>query len=343
MSTSEPDPISDIPESRMHVGIEPHGELVVPWWQKHRGGSREDRMLREVTVNLPPKIGDYAPELPLFVAAQSDKALTAITRLDSTYGEHLTSLSALLLRAESVASSKIEHVEASMDDFARAAHGINSNESATSMVASSEALESLISSVDGGGLITVGNILAAHQILMANDASEATYAGRFRDMQNWIGGSDHAPRNALYVPPPAETVEAYMADLLEFANRDDVPVLVQAAVAHAQFESIHPFTDGNGRVGRALINVILRRRGVTSSVVVPLASALVRRRMHISRFWPLTGKVTPPPSSGHSLAPRERRPANRRRLPGAWLNSGTVDDPVHRSDREAAARRQCSR
>ncbi len=79
-------------------------------------------------------------------------------------------------------------------------------------------------------------------------------------------------------PRRLETVEAYLADLIDFANRDDLPALVQAAVAHAQFESIHPFTDGNGRVGRALINVILRRRGVTSRVVVPLASSLVAKK-----------------------------------------------------------------
>ena len=69
-----------------------------------------------------------------------------------------------------------------------------------------------------------------------------------------------------------------MSDLLAFTHRLDMSTLVQAAIAHAQFESIHPFTDGNGRIGRALINTVLRRRGVTSTVVVPLASALVARR-----------------------------------------------------------------
>lgn len=73
-------------------------------------------------------------------------------------------------------------------------------------------------------------------------------------------------------------LDGYLDDLLQFANRDDVPVLVQAAVVHAQFESIHPFTDGNGRIGRALINTVLRRRGITSQLVVPLASALDARR-----------------------------------------------------------------
>src|SRR3954468_23865999 len=69
-----------------------------------------------------------------------------------------------------------------------------------------------------------------------------------------------------------------------FANRNDLPALVQAALAHAQFESIHPFTDGNGRIGRALINAVLRRRGATTSVVIPLASALVARRDHYFRL-----------------------------------------------------------
>jgi Fic family protein len=122
--------------------------------------------------------------------------------------------------------------------------------------------------------------LRAHNSLIRDDEAEKDYAGRIRDMQNWIGGSNHSPRNALYVPPPPDTVKEYVDDLVRFTNRNGIPVLAQAAVAHAQFESIHPFTDGNGRIGRALVNTILRRRGATSRVVVPLASALVARRDH---------------------------------------------------------------
>ncbi|CAN0433069.1 unnamed protein product, partial [Phaeothamnion confervicola] len=94
----------------------------------------------------------------------------------------------------------------------------------------------------------------------------------------WIGGSNYSPRNALYVPPPPELVEEYMDDLVRFANRTNLPALAQAAIAHAQFESIHPFTDGNGRVGRALAGAVIRQRGVARRVVVPIASALVARR-----------------------------------------------------------------
>ena len=113
---------------------------------------------------------------------------------------------------------------------------------------------------------------------MHDDALESAAAGELRTVQNWIGGSDFSPRGALYIPPPPETVPGYMDDLVTFADRSDMPALLQAAIAHAQFESIHPFTDGNGRIGRALINTILRRRGATTRVVVPLASALVARR-----------------------------------------------------------------
>ncbi|WP_278255714.1 Fic family protein [Nocardioides convexus] len=230
-------------------------------------------------MSLPPRIGDFSAALPASLAARCDAAMAAIGRLDAAHGKHLASLSALLLRAESVASSKIERVEASVEDFARAAHGTRSNASAISMVASTRALTVLIDATGGSGRsIALGDILEAHRILMADDPDERPYAGALRDDQNWIGGSDHSPRGALYVPPPAETVEGYLADLLELANRDDVPVLAQAAVVHAQFESIHPFGDGNGRIGRALVNAILRRRGATTSVVVPVATALVAKR-----------------------------------------------------------------
>ena len=112
------------------------------------------------------------------------------------------------------------------------------------------------------------------------DFAERPYAGRVRDVQNWIGGSQHSPRGALYVPPPPEDVPALLDDLIAFANRDDVEPVTQAAIAHAQFESIHPFTDGNGRIGRALIGAILRRRGVTPHTVLPVASALAADTTH---------------------------------------------------------------
>jgi Fic family protein len=245
-------------------------------------------MLTEVQVSLPPLIAALPVRVDGPLAAQMEDALREVSLLDSEHGASLGALNTLLIRTESVASSKIEQIEASMDDYARAMNGIKANPSAVSMVAATEALEAMVKSA-GRGRIDLDDVIHAHQRLMAADESRAdrTYAGRLRDMQNWIGGSDHAPRNTLYVPPPPETVGAYLEDLMAFVNRDDVPVIAQAAIAHAQFESIHPFTDGNGRIGRILINTVLRRRGATSQVVVPLASALVAHR---ERYFDLLGE-----------------------------------------------------
>lgn len=249
-----------------------------PWHQSVRGGTREDRTLDHVDVLLPAHIAHVDAELKSAQVQACVSAEQEIAALDASASGVLESLSLLLLRTESVASSKIEHVDASTRDYARALHGVRSDASATSMVAAGSALQSMMLSVSFGSAITLAQLLRAHELLMADDPSERMHAGKLRTVQNWVGGSDHSPRHALLVPPPPESVPAYMDDLLTFCNRDDMPALAQAALAHAQFESIHPFTDGNGRIGRALINLVLRRRGATRHVVIPLASALVAQR-----------------------------------------------------------------
>lgn len=264
-----------------------HRRETQPWSQSQRQGPREDRLFNSVEVWLPPKIADRHIALPYDLVAAMDEATREITILDSgVHADDLQALSSMLLRTESVASSKIEHVEASITDYARALHGSKANSSAVSMVAATTALQTMVDDVTESGEITLDSLTVAHKALMHDDVLEAAYAGRLRDMQNWIGGSDFSPRGALYVPPPPATVGEYMDDLIAFSNRDDIPVFAQAAIAHAQFESIHPFTDGNGRIGRALVNTILRRRGTTTKVVIPIASAIVARR---DRYFDLLG------------------------------------------------------
>jgi len=255
-----------------------HRHAVRAWRQQQRGGTRDDRMLSKVTVALPPQIARQPVRIESSLGAEMESAVGEIVALDRTHGDQLEALGVLLLRTESVASSKIEFVDANLDDYARALHGSKANASASSMVAATEALESLMAATDRTRRVQLTAVLAAHKALMRDEPGERTHAGRLRLVQNWIGGSNHSPRDALYVPPPPDTVAEYMKDLFAFSNRDDVATLAQAAIAHAQFESIHPFVDGNGRIGRALINAILRRRGITTRVVVPLASALVAHR-----------------------------------------------------------------
>jgi Fic family protein len=235
-------------------------------------------MLAEVTVSLPPLIADLAYRPPATMSRTLDAAARAVIALDSSYGDRLGALGRFLIHTEAASSSKIESIEAGVDDYVRATVGIRANPSATSMVAAAAALSEMVERAGSETRVTVESILAAHRTLMADDPLDGRYAGRFRDVQNWIGGSDHSPRDADHVPPPPETVADYMADLVAFANRDDLPAIPQAAIVHAQFESIHPFTDGNGRIGRALINAVWRRRGLTTSTVTPVASALVADR-----------------------------------------------------------------
>lgn len=274
--TTRPDAVTPPKRERWPA----HDSDTRPWVAQTRSGSREDRMLKEITVSLPPMIGSLPYTAPPAAVAQIEAAIQAIVAVDSSNPNHIDALSGLLLRTESVASSKIEEIEASMDDFARATAGIRSNEAATSMVAASKALSQMINSAGETGLITLNSMLDAHYSLMKDDPHDGPYAGELRSQQNWIGGSNYSPIGAVHIPPPPQTVGAYLADLIAFANRDDIAAIPQAAIVHAQFESIHPFTDGNGRIGRALINAVLRRRGITQKVVIPIASAMLAERDH---------------------------------------------------------------
>jgi Fic family protein len=97
-------------------------------------------------------------------------------------------------------------------------------------------------------------------------------AGRWREEQVWIGGDSFGPHGADFIPPHHEHIPALMDDFVRFAGRTDLPLLSQTAIAHAQFETIHPFTDGNGRTGRALIHSMLRGHGLTRNVTVPVSA-----------------------------------------------------------------------
>lgn len=119
------------------------------------------------------------------------------------------------------------------------------------------------------------DFLDIHRVLLER-APNSQIAGRFRTSQNWIGGNDYNPCGAAFVPPPPEDISRLLDDLCIFTNEDALPPPVQAATAHAQFETIHPFEDGNGRTGRALVQVILRRRGLRPTLVPPISVVLAR-------------------------------------------------------------------
>jgi Fic family protein len=237
-------------------------------------GTRADRTLTEITVALPPCIATrtrHTAEPGL--AGLLTRAADRLRALDEEHGARLGAVGRLLVRTESVASSRIEHVDASADDYGRALVGSRANPAATSMVAATDALDRLVHAP----VLGERALLDAHGRLMRDDPIDGRYAGRYRDVQNWIGGG-RSPRDAVHVPPPPELVPDLMADLFAFLGRDDVDPIAQAAIGHAHFESIHPFTDGNGRIGRALVGALLRRRGLSRTLVVPIATALAADR-----------------------------------------------------------------
>jgi Fic family protein len=124
-----------------------------------------------------------------------------------------------------------------------------------------------------GDELTVELLLEIHRRLLVGTRLEE-HGGSFRSVQNWIGGSEYNPCSADFVPPPPEHVEGLMGDLVAFCNGEDLPPVAQAAVAHAQFETIHPFVDGNGRTGRAIVHLVLRRRGLAVRVLPPVSLVL---------------------------------------------------------------------
>ena len=132
---------------------------------------------------------------------------------------------------------------------------------ATEVLNNIEAMRWAVDTLDTASKITVEHLLAIHKQLLQDTPLER-HAGKLREQQNWIGGSSHNPCSAAFVPPPFKRVPELLEDLCAFCNGEDLPAIAQAALAHAQFETIHPFIDGNGRTGRTLIHVILRRRGL---------------------------------------------------------------------------------
>ncbi len=187
-------------------------------------------------------------------------------------------LSRLLLRAEAIASSRIEGLEIGARrllraEVARDLEGESSGVTAAEVLANIDAMALATTVVGPGDAITETALLEVHRRLLAG-TKLAAHGGNLREVQNWIGGSSYNPCSAEFVPPPPEDVPELMRDLLDFCNSDDLPAVAQAAIAHAQFETIHPFIDGNGRTGRALFHLVLRRRGVAERIVVPVSLIL---------------------------------------------------------------------
>jgi Fic family protein len=218
-----------------------------------------------------PSIAGAQLRMPVELAALVEEAATEVARFDAELGHEIAPFSSVLLRTESAASSRIENLTASARAIAEAELGpYGRSRNARQIVANVRAMDASIRRADR---IDADAILAMHEALIVG--VDPAIAGSWRREAVWIGGSDFGPHGADFVPPSHERVPAAIDDLVAFVDRDDLPVLAQAAVAHAQFETIHPFVDGNGRTGRALLHAELRGKGLTRHVTVPISAGLL--------------------------------------------------------------------
>jgi Fic family protein len=243
-----------------------------------------------VPAPLPPE-----PALDLAGALQPrlEQAHLALGRLDS--------LSALLpdpslflysyVRKEAVLSSQIEGTQSSLSDLLLfeldEAPGVPLDDvvEVSNYVA---ALNHGLTRLRGGFPLSNRLIREIHGVLLSRGRGSGKSPAEFRRSQNWIGGS--RPGNAVFVPPPHTEVEPCMAALERFLHTEDdgLPVLVRAALAHVQFETIHPFLDGNGRVGRLLITLLLCHAGVLRE---PLLYLSLYFKQHRSTYYELLSGV----------------------------------------------------
>lgn len=230
-------------------------------------------------------VPDPIAELELLLSGEVAGALetaSATVRELNASSLRLASLEAVarhLLREESLASSRIEGLALGHRRLALADYNLGQTDDphAADVVGNIRAMTDAVELGAKARKITPSNILAVHGTMLRFGVDEPI-AGKWRDKQGWVGGQ--VPTHAAYVPPPHGEVPRLMKDLSAFMNRTNLPALAQAAITHAQFENIHPFADGNGRVGRCLIHTVLRRRGLTPNYTPPVSVILAARRNH---------------------------------------------------------------
>lgn len=250
---------------------------------------------RRVRAFVPELLEKRDLELDVRTAAKVAVAANEVGHAADALTADYEPLARLLLRAEGLASSYIEGITAPVVDIVLAEeHAGRVASSAASLVAANlVTVTDAVADAARDAPLSVELLCAWQQMLLTGSPTPERYVGRVRDEQGWIGGT--SPLDAHLVTPPPGELPRLLDDLVAYANRSDVDAVTQASVTHAQFEIIHPFADGNGRVGRVLVSWLLTRR---LSLVVPppvsvaiasdvsgYASGLVLFRLGDHRRW----------------------------------------------------------
>jgi Fic family protein len=246
-----------------------------------------------VRAFLPP---DLPPRPPIDMAGLSvlaSEAMLALGRLDGvrSVAPDTSLFLYMYVRKEALLSSQIEGTQSSLSDLLlyedEAAPGVplDDVEEVSTYVA---ALNHGLDRIRGGFPLSLRLLKEMHAILLSSGRGSTKQPGEFRRSQNWIGGT--RPGNALFVPPPPEHVLDLMSNLEAFLHETNsgLPPLIKAGLAHVQFETIHPFLDGNGRLGRLLITLHLCEQGILDEPLLYLSLYL---KSHRATYYALLQEV----------------------------------------------------
>ena len=185
----------------------------------------------------------------------------------------------MYVRKEALMSSQIEDTQATLEDILDPMLDTNTNRNIADVVNYIKATEFAITRLQTLPLCN-RLIKETHAVLMKGVRGQEKNPGEFRYSQNWIGGQGSTLKNARYIPPSPDDMQNAMSDLEKYINTDDdLDALIQAALIHYQFETIHPFLDGNGRVGRLLITLFLMDKGILTTPALYISYFLKKNRV----------------------------------------------------------------
>ena len=230
--------------------------------------SRRRKILPTYEAAVPASIAALSVEVPAPLAQRLAEVEVSLARFDTAQAARDWPLPALLLRSESSSSSQIERLTSSARNVALAE--LSSRAPANALLIAGN-VAAMREALGQSGEIDIDSICAIHDVLMKSTRESMG----LREEQVWIGGSPYSPHGATFVPPHADRVQACLEDLVAFAAREDVPPIAKAAMFHAQFETIHPFTDGNGRTGRTLLHRMLASDEVLLHTMLPVSAGLL--------------------------------------------------------------------
>jgi len=229
--------------------------------------SRKDRTPGHYRAYVPDELGEQLPQIGQEAQQAAEDALAVLARADERIGARGGYLNHLLIRSESISSSWIEGNRVTPKKLAIAELLQQGTRVALEVVANVRATEEAIAALaDRERPVTTADVEHLQHVI------EPGLDAGLRTEQNWVGGSGWSPLRADFVPPPEFEVRRLVDDLARFVTATKGNPVVRAAIAHAQFETIHPFIDGNGRTGRALIHTVLRRTDALRNTLIPIST-----------------------------------------------------------------------